>query len=204
MNKKLIYFSWFLFLLAIPLSGTESDHSKKLLKILFECLSKTMKENNIDTTSTIFDNLENIKTSNFFHNGKLLFQFNIDARLKFDQSTEIFYRLVDPIIEQINSHPDLSDLFSFYPIQYKDLGVVLCFDGFNKGYLKDNEVYSIEIKDDKLVYKIMDSEPNPKKAAWKTITPDVYIMLNKSQYRTIIKDLPKTSPRKPNPPKKAF
>ena len=116
--------------------------------------------------------------------------YSIDKNLKHEEAKNLFYELADSLIKEINSHTELSDLFYHYPIGYEDLSISLSFDYDLKENLKIGDVHSIYIKNNKILYNIINSE-KPKKIIKKEIVSDIWILerCEDNKY-SIIKELP--------------
>ena len=86
----------------------------------------------------------------------------------------LFYEVFDGLLAYLNDIEEIRDVFFHYPLGYQDLDVALSFDYHSKGYLKKDEIGSIHVLHNEILYKIVEEEGsvNPVK---KEIVPDVYI-----------------------------
>jgi hypothetical protein len=118
--------------------------------------------------------------------------YSIDKNLKYKEARQFFYELADSLIEEVNSHTELSDLFYHYPISYEDLIISLSFDYDKKSHLKKDDVDSIFIFDNQIYYHIVENE-KPKQMIKKEITPEIYILERfETNTRCIVHNLPET------------
>jgi hypothetical protein len=102
--------------------------------------------------------------------------YSIDKNLKFKEARKYFYELADTLVQTINSHPEIGKYFYHFPIGYEDLELSLSFDYEDKGHLKKDDIDSIYIQKNQIIYFVVDNEETVDKMKMDQITPDIYIL----------------------------
>ena len=84
--------------------------------------------------------------------------YSIDKRMNYKEARELFYSVVDGLLDEINKNKRTQQYFSHYPIGYQDLHIGLSFDYSGKGHLKKDDVLKIYISENRISYLIVEKE----------------------------------------------
>jgi hypothetical protein len=112
--------------------------------------------------------------------------YSVDKRMKYDEARDLFYYVVDGLLNKLNGDPSLKDYFYHYPVGYEDLFFRLSFDYEKKGYLKKDDLSMIYIFENKIGYCIL-SEEGPAQMKQRELGSDVYILEGFSPKEKVIK-----------------
>jgi hypothetical protein len=94
--------------------------------------------------------------------------YDTDKRMKYEEARTFCYEIVDGLLTKLNKNEKIRPYFFHYPLTYADLEIHLTFDFDNRYSLKRNEVASIHIEENEILYLIVDKESPHKKANPKT------------------------------------
>jgi hypothetical protein len=86
---------------------------------------------------------------------KVVLGYCIDKNLKYEEARKLFYRVVNGLLQELNTKEDLRECFYHYPVTYEDLHFSLSFDYTDKGHLKKDDVYRIAIFQNEIFYYIV-------------------------------------------------
>ncbi len=119
--------------------------------------------------------------------------YSIEKKMKFEEARKLFYSIVDGLLACLNAKESIRDCFYHYPVGYEDLYFRLNFDYESKGYLSRNEISSIGILENEIMYFIVEEDGGTAEMETRQIIPDVYIGTGlSSKTRCITKKLPET------------
>jgi hypothetical protein len=106
---------------------------------------------------------------------KIVLGFSIDANYQREEAKQIFFGLVDELINKINQNLELKDNFQRFPIEYQDFYFHLSFDYEDKGHLKKGDVDSISIFENKLLIHEVENEKKPQMKT-EEVSPEIFIL----------------------------
>ena len=114
--------------------------------------------------------------------------YSVDKNMHYKEARELFYTVVDGLLNEINQTERLRGYFYHSPVGYADLKFVLAFDDANKEPLKKDDVSMIYILENKISYLIVDQEDNRPADHYRRADLEIEHML--STTRTIDRPLP--------------
>lgn len=118
--------------------------------------------------------------------------YSINKNMKYEEARELFYSVIDGLINRINKTEKIKNYFSHSPIGYEDFYFRLSFDYESEGHLKKDDVKQIAILDNQIMYFIVDEEGTTK-IKKNDISPDIHIIDGFSpKTRSIVKKLPES------------
>ncbi len=119
--------------------------------------------------------------------------YRTDKHMGYEEARKYFYSIADGLLEQINKNTQLKDYFFHYPVDYSDLQLNFSFEDKNQGSLKRDEVESIHLTRNKILYEIVNEEES-NDIQYDQVSPEIYVLQNgleknRSIIRTIAEDL---------------
>ncbi len=120
--------------------------------------------------------------------------YSFDQSLKYQEARELFYRIVDDLLIEINSREYLREYFFHYPITYQDLHFDVGFDWEHKGHLKKDDVNMISMGDDVIFYAIANYDGASNKLVFHETYPGMGTVTNtgRETMRFIMRQLPES------------
>ena len=117
--------------------------------------------------------------------------YSIDANIQYKDARQMFYSMVDGLLDRINKDESLKQYFFHSPVGYQDLWVSLSFDYESKGFLKRDDLDAIHIAENKIYYFIAEKDGVARELKQRRVVPDVYILTDVlSNTRSIVRKLP--------------
>jgi hypothetical protein len=122
---------------------------------------------------------------------KISLGYGIDqGHLSEEQATQLFYHVVDTLIERLNGIPSLRAYFAHFPLNYSDFTISLSLDYKMRGDLGMGAVSTLYIQGDRLTYEIVDKE-GPPKIVHEETSPGIFVLKEMlPNTRSITKELP--------------
>lgn len=114
--------------------------------------------------------------------------YSIEKRMHYKEARELFYSIVDELLEKINKDKRIQNYFYHTPVGYQDLHVGLSFDYSSKGYLKKDDVRKIYIFENRISYLIIEKEDDRPADRYRRADFEIEHMI--STTRAIDRDLP--------------
>lgn len=114
--------------------------------------------------------------------------YRIDKRMKYNEARDLFYLIVDGLLDEINRDKRIQHYFYHTPVGYQDLWFSLSFDYSGKGYLKKDDVMKIYIFENRISYLIVEKEDDRPANRYRRADFEIEHML--STTRAIDRDLP--------------
>jgi hypothetical protein len=116
--------------------------------------------------------------------------YSINKSMKYEEARELFYQLVDGLLEVINKTEYLKKYFYHTPVGYKDISIRLSFDYDKQKILHKDDVYQIAIFENKIMYHFSNGK-EPVRMNQRQLSQDVYVFQGFSpEMRAIVRDLP--------------
>src|SRR5262249_6965398 len=84
--------------------------------------------------------------------------YRVDKNMKLEEAKKYFYALVDGLLDRLNQSEAVRPFLSHYPVTYADLHLFLAFDYKNKGFLKKDDIDSIHIAMNEILYVIVEND----------------------------------------------
>lgn len=127
--------------------------------------------------------------------------YSIDKSLKYPEARELFYRIVDDLLCEINSNQNFRDGFFHFPVTYADLHFSLSFDYEHKGHLNKDDVDQIAIEFNKIFYFIVKADGFKNDIVTKELVPGMGTLsfTGEDSLRTIVHKLPEKEEDVRNP-----
>jgi len=115
----------------------------------------------------------------------------VDRNFHYKEARDLFYSVVDGLLEVINKNDGFSGFFFNFPVTYKDLYFRLNFDYDMKGSLKKDDINQICILENEILYFIVEEDGKSNELKQTKIVPDVYVLTDVlSNTRSIVRKLP--------------
>lgn len=116
--------------------------------------------------------------------------YAIDESMKYKEARELFYTIVDSLIELINKHSEYKDFFSHFPIDYRDFHFTLSFDQGDSTMLKKDDISQISILGNEIWYHILQNDGEVDGIQFSETGPGLHTASFTLKTRTIRKPLP--------------
>jgi len=117
--------------------------------------------------------------------------YSIEKRMDYKEARNLFYSIVDGLLQEINNNKRIRQYFYHTPVGYQDLHFGLSFDYSSKGYLKKDDVRKIYIFENRISYLIVEKEDDRPADRYRRADFEIEHML--STTRAIDRDLPEGS-----------
>lgn len=119
--------------------------------------------------------------------------YRVDKHMRYDEASNYFYSIVDGLLAHINKNVQIKKYFFHFPVNYSDLELNFSFEDGSQGALKHDEVKSIHIARNKILYEIVNEEES-NDIQYDQVSPEIYVLQNgleknRSIIRTIAEDL---------------
>lgn len=114
--------------------------------------------------------------------------YSIEKRMNYKEARNLFYSIVDGLLQEINNNKRIQQYFYHTPIGYQDLHFGLSFDYSSKGYLKKDDVMKIYIFENRISYLMVEKEDDRPADRYRRADFEIEHML--STTRAIDRDLP--------------
>jgi hypothetical protein len=101
--------------------------------------------------------------------------YSTDQGMKYEEARTYFYRVIDGLIDHINAHKEIGKYFFHYPVDYRDFEFHFSFDYEGKGFLKPEEIHSIHISQDEILYLVVEKS-GPTEIIKKPVSSDIYLL----------------------------
>ncbi len=116
--------------------------------------------------------------------------YRVDKNMKLDEAKKYFYAVVDGLLDHLNKNEQIKHHFSHYPVTYADLRFFLSFDYKDKGFLKKDDIASIHIYMNEILYVVVQNDGETDKLHLNQSEMGVSMAHFEQKTRIITKPLP--------------
>ncbi len=172
--KVLLIFFILSFFVSCSLGDGRDYSYQDTMNVIYEYNKKLSKEKSIELCAYALDYAGKDK----IYDGKihvLDLAYSVDKRIQYKEAKELFYEIVDGLLEKINNTEYLRKYFYHYPVGYEDLYFRLIFHKDGGSLLKTGDVLHISVMNNKILINILE-EDGEVRAKYREINPNIFIL----------------------------